>query len=79
MATWKQWLNEILMWEMVATEILLKKKEVKHLQYIQSALQEQIDFISEAGGPVISTKWESFRYDPDDNNQTVASEDHIDP
>ena len=69
----KCYLIQILMWEMVAVEVLLEKKEVKYLKSIQSALQEQIDSISEAGGPVISTKWESFRYEPDENNQAVAS------
>ena len=63
----KKYLPGILMWEMVAVELLLEKKG------IESALQEQIDFISESGGPVISKKWESFRHVDDENNQNVAS------
>ena len=69
----KKYLAGILMWEMVAVELLLEKKEVKYLKSIESALQEQIDFISESGGPVISKKWESFRHVDDENNQNVAS------
>ena len=61
------------MWEIIAVELLLEKKEVKHMKSIESALQEQIDFISDSGGPVISKKWESFRNDDDENNQNAAS------
>ena len=51
------------MWETTAIEVLLEKKEVKHIKCIQAALQEQIDLISNSGGPVIGNKWESFRID----------------
>ena len=51
------------MWEMTAIEVLLEKKEVKHIKCIQAALQEQIDLISNSGGPVIGKKWESFHID----------------
>ena len=69
----KKYMNEILLWEMSAIEVLLEKKEVKHLKCLQGALQEQIDFITNSGGPVISNKWEPFRIDDDENNQNVAS------
>lgn len=48
---------------MQCIEILLEKKDMKHL-CLENALQMQIDAIQNSGGPCISTKWEEFRPDP---------------
>ena len=69
----KKFMSEILMWEMEAVEVLLDKKEVKHLKSVQVALQARIEMISESGGPVISDKWSSFHIDEDEKKQNMAS------
>lgn len=58
------YVNEFLGWEMQCIEILLEKKDMKHL-CLENALQMQIDAIQNSGGPCISTKWEEFRPDPE--------------
>ena len=60
----KRFYLDLQFWEQHAIEVILDKRDVKHLKgSVESAIQFHLDYIQKQGGPHLTSKWESFRID----------------